>query len=89
MPSGFETAWRLASCPTKRSPVLEKPTTEGVRRLPSALAITVASPPSITETTEFVVPKSIPITFAMFQFLLISLHANSQFQAASQHYIIA
>jgi hypothetical protein len=27
------------------------------------LVITVASPPSITATTEFVVPKSIPITF--------------------------
>jgi hypothetical protein len=34
--SGFVTAWRLATCPTGRSPVLLNATTEGVRRLPSA-----------------------------------------------------
>ena len=28
--SGLVTAWRLATCPTRRSPVLAKPTTEGV-----------------------------------------------------------
>jgi hypothetical protein len=27
--------------------------------------MTTGSPPSITDTTEFVVPRSIPITFAM------------------------
>jgi hypothetical protein len=45
--------------------VLLKPTTEGVSRLPSLLMITVGLPPSITATTEFVVPKSIPIAFAI------------------------
>jgi hypothetical protein len=35
--------------------------TEGVVLLPSALGITTGSLPSITETQEFVVPKSIPI----------------------------
>src|ERR1700682_5992627 len=58
-------AWRLATWPTRRSPVLVKPTTEGVVRPPSSLGITLGSPPSITATTEFVVPKSIPIIFAI------------------------
>ena len=63
--SGLSTACRLAIWPTKRSPVLLKPTTEGVSRLPSLLMITVGLPPSMTATTEFVVPKSIPIAFAI------------------------
>ena len=58
--SGLTTAWRFAGAPTIRSPVLEKPTTEGVVRAPSALATTTGSPPSRTETTELVVPRSIP-----------------------------
>ena len=32
--SGLVTAWRLATCPTSRSPVLLNATTEGVIRLP-------------------------------------------------------
>jgi hypothetical protein len=39
--------------------------TDGVVRAPSALAITVASPPSMTATTEFVVPRSIPTARAI------------------------
>jgi hypothetical protein len=35
----------------------------GVMRLPSWLGTTRGSPPSITATTEFVVPRSMPITF--------------------------
>ena len=66
--SGLETAWRFASWPTRRSPFLEKPTTDGVSLLPSWLVITVGSPPSITATTELVVPKSIPITLDMMFF---------------------
>ena len=54
-------ACRLATCPTSRSPVLVNPTTEGVVRPPSSLAITLGSPPSITATQELVVPRSIPI----------------------------
>ena len=41
--------------------VLEKATTDGVVRPPSALAMTTGSPPSMTATQELVVPKSIPI----------------------------
>src|SRR5580658_5294710 len=63
--SGFVMAWRLATSPTRTSPDLVKPTTEGVVRNPSALAMTVGSPPSRTATTELVVPRSIPTAFAM------------------------
>ena len=38
---------------------------EGVVRLPSLLGMTTGSPPSITATHEFVVPRSIPITLPM------------------------
>src|SRR3954468_10489895 len=61
--SGLVTAWRFATWPTRRSPLLEIATTEGVVRAPSALGITTGSPPSITAIHEFVVPRSIPITF--------------------------
>src|ERR1041384_4819110 len=59
--SGLVTAWRLATCPTRRLPSFVNATTEGVVRPPSLLVITVGSPPSITATTELVVPRSIPI----------------------------
>src|SRR5438552_3261761 len=59
--SAFVTAWRLATCPTGRSPVFVNATTDGVVRPPSWFAITTGSPPSITATTEFVVPRSIPM----------------------------
>ena len=60
---GLVTAWRFAGSPTKRSPSFVKPTTDGVVLPPSGLVMTVGSPPSITATQEFVVPKSIPIIF--------------------------
>ena len=63
--SGFVTAWRLATWPTSRSPDLVNPTTDGVMRLPSGLVMTTGSPPSITATTEFVVPRSMPIILLM------------------------
>src|SRR5712675_759597 len=63
--SGFVMAWRLATSPTRISPVLLKATTEGVVRWPSAFGMTTGSPPSRTETTELVVPKSIPTAFGM------------------------
>src|SRR5690606_13254350 len=63
--STLVTAWRLAISPTRTSPVLENATTEGVVRAPSAFAMTVGSPPSRTETTELVVPRSIPTARAM------------------------
>src|SRR6185503_18044998 len=63
--SGFVMACRLATCPTRISPSFVKATTDGVSRLPSWLGITVGLPPSITATTELVVPRSMPITFAI------------------------
>src|SRR5512136_443561 len=61
--SGFVTAWRLATCPTRRSSLpLAKATTDGVVRPPSGLVITTGVSPSITATTEYVVPRSIPMT---------------------------
>src|SRR3954453_10290228 len=63
--STFVTAWFLADWPTRTSPFLAKATTEGVVREPSALAMTVGSPPSRTLTTELVVPRSIPTARAM------------------------
>ena len=63
--SGFVTACRLATWPTSRSPDLVKPTTDGVIRLPSGLVMTTGSPPSMTATTEFVVPRSIPMILLM------------------------
>ncbi len=62
---GLVTAWRLASWPTSRSPVLVKATTLGMVRPPSADAMTVGSPPSMTATTEFVVPRSMPMILPM------------------------
>src|SRR5512144_894908 len=58
---GFVTAWRFATWPTSRSPSLVNATTEGVVRPPSALGMTTGSPPSMTATTELVVPRSIPM----------------------------
>src|SRR5580692_13081427 len=63
--SGLVIACRLATWPTRRSPLLVIATTEGVVRAPSWLGITVGSPPCITATTELVVPRSIPIILLM------------------------
>src|ERR1700734_170258 len=63
--SGLVMAWRLATSPTSTSPDLANPTTDGVVRPPSALGMTTGSPASSTETTELVVPRSIPTALAM------------------------
>ena len=63
--SGLVTACRLATWPTNRSPVLVTATTDGVNRLPSALVMTTGWPPSMTATTELVVPRSIPMILDM------------------------
>src|SRR5438034_3588368 len=63
--SGFVIAWRFAICPTSRSPLSVIATTEGVVRLPSALAMTTGSPPLMIATHEFVVPRSMPMTLPM------------------------
>ena len=59
---GLVTACRLAGVPTRRWPSLVNATTDGVVRPPSALGMTVGSPPSITAMHELVVPRSMPIT---------------------------
>src|SRR6188768_1788304 len=66
---GLVTAWRFATWPTRRSPSLVNATTDGVVRPPSALGITIGSPPSMTATTEFVVPRSMPMTLSAIAFL--------------------
>src|SRR5579884_1826194 len=63
--SGLVMAWRLATSPTRTSPVFENPTTEGVVLDPSALGITTGSPASRADTTELVVPRSIPTALGM------------------------
>ncbi len=63
---GLVTDCRLATWPTRRSPLLVKATTEGVVRFPSALGITFGSPPSMTATTLLVVPRSIPMILLTF-----------------------
>jgi hypothetical protein len=64
--SGLVIACRRAIWPTRRSPVLGLvATTDGVRRLPSAFSRTVGSPASRIAVTEFVVPRSMPMTLAM------------------------
>ena len=65
MLAGLVMDWRLATWPTRRSPFFENATTEGVVRLPSALGMTTGSPPSMTATHEFVVPRSIPMILLM------------------------
>src|ERR1700710_1318907 len=63
--SGLVTAWRLAGWPTRRSPSSLNATIDGVVRMPSAFSMTFGVLPSITATHEFVVPRSIPMTFPM------------------------
>ena len=52
----------MAGSPTNLSSSLVNATIDGVVLFPSAFSITLAYPPSIIATQEFVVPKSIPIT---------------------------
>src|SRR3972149_9981644 len=68
--SGLVMPCLFAMAPTSLSPLSVKATTEGVVLLPSALGMTTGSPPVITATHEFVVPRSIPITFPIIYFLL-------------------
>src|ERR1700692_4238761 len=68
--SGLVMLWRLAGCPTRTSPSSVKATIDGVVRAPSAFSMTLALLPSITATQELVVPRSIPIAFAMIRLLV-------------------
>src|SRR5688572_22325435 len=63
--SGLVTAWRLAGWPIRRSPSLVKATIDGVVRAPSEFSMTLGFAPSMTATQLLVVPRSMPITFAI------------------------
>src|SRR5436190_16396161 len=67
----FVTCCRFAGAPTSRWPSFANATTDGVVRPPSAFGITAGSPPSITAIAELVVPRSMPIVFAMLYLLLL------------------
>src|SRR3954469_1909372 len=69
---GFVTCWRLAGAPTSRWPSFVNATTDGVVRPPSAFGITVGSPPSSTAMQLLVVPRAIPIVFAICLYSLLS-----------------
>ena len=56
-------------------------TTDGVRRSPSALGITIGSPPSMVAITEFVVPRSMPIIRAMCLFSYLAFVRNESVYA--------
>ena len=75
---GFVTACLLAGSPTLISPPSTNAITEGVVLLPSELGITTGSLPSITDTHEFVVPKSIPIILLIIIFLKCILQCLCQ-----------
>ncbi len=82
---GLVTACLFAGSPTLRSPPSTNPIIDGVVLFPSALGITTGSFPSITETHEFVVPKSIPIILLIIVIYIINIvisilqFSNSQF----------
>ena len=67
--SGFVTAWRFATWPRRRSPDFVNATTDGVTRFPSGFVMTTGLPPSITATTELVVPQVDSNDFAHPNFL--------------------
>src|SRR5262245_46320208 len=69
--TGLVTPCRLAGRPTRRSPSPVKATIDGVVLAPSEFSRTWGFPPSITATQELVVPRSIPITFAMLLILFL------------------
>src|SRR3984957_1199589 len=69
--------WRLAGWPTRTWPSSVKATIDGVVRPPSAFSITLALFPSITATQELVVPRSMPIAFAMIRLLVQKMRVNA------------
>lgn len=66
---GLVTAWRLAEAPTSTSPSSWYATIDGVVRAPSEFSITRVVLPSMIATHELVVPRSMPMIFAMFLLL--------------------
>src|SRR5262245_26061833 len=84
VPFGLVTAWRRAIAPTRRSPSSVKATTDGVVRPPSSLAITVGWPPSMTATTELVVPRSIPMILPDLGIWLPALPAAGRYASSGK-----
>src|SRR6266540_516683 len=76
--SGFVTCWRRAGAPTSRWPSFVNATTDGVVRPPSAFGMTVGSPPSSTAIQLLVVPRSMPIVFAILEFASVGLLRKSK-----------
>ena len=73
--SGFVSSCLFATSPTIVSPFL-KATTEGVVLLPFGFSKILGAPFSIIDTTEFVVPKSIPkiISLAIIDSFFLSIN---------------
>src|ERR1700759_4930053 len=69
--------WRLAGWPTRTWPSSVKATIDGGVRPPSAFSITLALFLSITATEELVVPRSMPIAFAMIRLLVQKMRVNA------------
>src|ERR1700675_4280685 len=69
--------WRLAGWPTRTWPSSVEATIDGVVRPPSAFSITLALFPSITATQELVVPRSMPIAFAMIRLLVQKMRVSA------------
>ena len=63
--SGLVMAWRLATWPTSRSPLLVNATTDGVVRVPFLVGDHGRLAGFHDGDTELVVPRSIPIIFPM------------------------
>jgi hypothetical protein len=72
---GLVMACLLAGSPTFRSPFSTKATMDGVVLLPSLLGITTGSFPSITETHELVVPRSIPIILLIILIYVVTFNS--------------
>src|SRR5690242_9319205 len=63
--AGLVIAGRCATSPTRTSAGVENARADGVVREASALGMTTGSPASRTETTELVVPRSMPTALGM------------------------
>src|SRR3984957_20570453 len=86
---GFVTACRLAGWPTSTSLSLVNSTIEGVVRSPSLFSITRGLPPSMMATHEFVVPRSMPITFAIGCYSANSLSIVNYYRLILKGYALA
>src|ERR1044071_4605307 len=86
---GFVTCWRFAGAPPSRWPSFVNATTDGVVRPPSAFGMTDGSPPSITATHELVVPRSMPIVFAICILLesRVERKSESDYSKSARHLI--